>query len=185
MNLMNRFLIAIVPCSLFVACGASPEKPSNTETVEIVPTASSASPPATAAAAASSKPEVAPAADKCLFCARHEGTCRRPKIATADLVKVTCGMYSQGGLSEFPKEDCSAECCPVHPAGKGDKDGDGIFDENDKCPDAPEDVDGNRDHDGCADPDNDADGLKDVDDMCCFVAEDKDGNEDLDGCPEP
>ncbi len=43
-----------------------------------------------------------------------------------------------------------------------DRDGDGIPDDVDKCPDEPEDFDGFEDEDGCPDPDNDKDGIPDV-----------------------
>jgi len=66
----------------------------------------------------------------------------------------------------------------------GDRDGDGIKDDVDKCPDEPEDFDGFEDEDGCPDPDNDRDGIPDVDDKCPDIPEDKDGIEDEDGCPE-
>ncbi len=66
-----------------------------------------------------------------------------------------------------------------------DRDGDGILDEDDACPDDPEDKDGFRDIDGCPDPDNDEDGILDVADECPNDAEDKDGFEDVEGCPDP
>jgi OOP family OmpA-OmpF porin len=66
----------------------------------------------------------------------------------------------------------------------GDRDGDGIKDDVDKCPDDPEDFDGFEDEDGCPDPDNDRDGIPDVDDKCPDIPEDKDGIDDEDGCPE-
>jgi OOP family OmpA-OmpF porin len=66
----------------------------------------------------------------------------------------------------------------------GDRDGDGIKDDIDKCPDEPEDFDGFEDEDGCPDPDNDRDGIPDVDDKCPDIPEDKDGIDDEDGCPE-
>jgi len=93
-----------------------------------------------------------------------------------------------------------------------DRDGDGILDVADKCPDQAEDKDGFEDADGCPDPDNDQDGVLDAEDRCMNVpgrpdlrgcpdsdndgiadlddkcpdqAEDKDGFEDGDGCPEP
>jgi outer membrane protein OmpA-like peptidoglycan-associated protein len=66
----------------------------------------------------------------------------------------------------------------------GDRDGDGIKDDVDKCPDEPEDYDGFQDEDGCPDPDNDNDGILDVDDRCPDVPEDFDGDRDDDGCPE-
>ncbi len=66
-----------------------------------------------------------------------------------------------------------------------DSDGDGLFDEVDRCPGEPEDKDGHQDADGCPDPDNDGDGLPDAADKCPNVAEDRDGFEDTDGCPDP
>ncbi|MEJ7602496.1 MAG: OmpA family protein [Kofleriaceae bacterium] len=66
----------------------------------------------------------------------------------------------------------------------GDRDGDGIKDDVDKCPDEPEDRDDFEDEDGCPEPDNDRDGIVDEDDDCPKVPEDKDGFEDEDGCPE-
>ena len=66
----------------------------------------------------------------------------------------------------------------------GDRDGDGLKDDVDKCPDDPEDFDDFEDLDGCPDEDNDRDGLLDEDDKCPNEPEDKDGIDDLDGCPE-
>jgi outer membrane protein OmpA-like peptidoglycan-associated protein len=67
----------------------------------------------------------------------------------------------------------------------GDRDGDGIKDNVDKCPDSPEDFDGFQDADGCPDPDNDEDGIPDKTDKCPNDPEDKDGFQDADGCPDP
>ena len=66
----------------------------------------------------------------------------------------------------------------------GDRDGDGLKDDVDKCPDNPEDFDDFEDEDGCPEPDNDRDGIVDEDDDCPLVPEDKDGFQDEDGCPE-
>jgi OOP family OmpA-OmpF porin len=74
----------------------------------------------------------------------------------------------------------------------GDRDGDGFRDDEDQCPDQPEDFDGFEDTRadspqgqlGCPDPDNDQDGILDVDDACVNTPEDKDGDHDTDGCPE-
>jgi outer membrane protein OmpA-like peptidoglycan-associated protein len=82
----------------------------------------------------------------------------------------------------------------------GDRDGDGIKDDIDQCPDEPEDFDGFEDSDGCPDPDNDRDGVLDVMDECpltpgppknrgCPVREpgDRDGDgilDHLDLCPD-
>ncbi len=69
--------------------------------------------------------------------------------------------------------------------GRGDRDGDGIPDSVDQCPDEPEDKDGFQDEDGCPDPDNDGDGIPDALDKCPNEPEDKDGFQDADGCPDP
>jgi OOP family OmpA-OmpF porin len=66
----------------------------------------------------------------------------------------------------------------------GDRDGDGIKDDVDKCPDDPEDFDDFEDEDGCPDPDNDRDGIPDVVDKCPNEPETKNGFEDEDGCPD-
>ncbi|HJZ84977.1 MAG TPA: transporter, partial [Polyangia bacterium] len=66
----------------------------------------------------------------------------------------------------------------------GDRDGDGIKDDVDQCPDDPEDFDDFEDEDGCPDPDNDRDGIPDVDDKCPNEPETKNGFEDADGCPD-
>ncbi|MFH2006617.1 MAG: OmpA family protein [bacterium] len=65
-----------------------------------------------------------------------------------------------------------------------DRDGDGIPDHLDRCPDQPEDKDGFEDEDGCPDPDNDQDGIPDHLDKCPNEAEDRDGFQDSDGCPD-
>jgi outer membrane protein OmpA-like peptidoglycan-associated protein len=65
-----------------------------------------------------------------------------------------------------------------------DRDGDGIPDDVDKCPDDPEDKDGFEDQDGCPDPDNDGDGIPDVKDACPNEPETVNGIKDDDGCPD-
>ena len=84
----------------------------------------------------------------------------------------------------------------------GDRDGDGLSDAVDRCPDHAEDVDQFEDSDGCPDPDNDQDGLLDPwvtspqivaqyaptatgSDGCPNDPEDRDAFEDSDGCPDP
>lgn len=62
-----------------------------------------------------------------------------------------------------------------------DADGDGLFDDSDACPNAPEDSDGFQDDDGCPDLDRDQDGVADANDRCPERA----GRADLDGCPMP
>lgn len=66
----------------------------------------------------------------------------------------------------------------------GDRDGDGILDSSDKCPDDPEDFDAFQDSDGCPDADNDGDGIPDVNDQCPNDPENMNGKQDADGCPE-
>jgi len=74
---------------------------------------------------------------------------------------------------------------PAGPAHKiSDRDGDGIPDDQDQCPDLAEDFDGYADNDGCPDLDNDGDGIPDVNDDCPNKAEDFEGYQDTDGCPE-
>ncbi len=76
-----------------------------------------------------------------------------------------------------------------------DRDGDGIPDDVDRCPDIPEDEDFHEDSDGCPDEDAvldaDGDGIVDFSndpsvpiDQCPDLPEDKDGFEDEDGCPD-
>lgn len=57
----------------------------------------------------------------------------------------------------------------------GDRDGDGVPDENDRCPDQP----GKPELDGC--PDRDGDGIPDPQDRC----PDQPGPAERDGCPPP
>lgn len=64
-----------------------------------------------------------------------------------------------------------------------DRDGDGIPDVNDGCPDDPEDKDGYQDEDGCPEPggeDRDHDGVPDQLDVCPDVP-----GTMQNGCPEP
>lgn len=73
---------------------------------------------------------------------------------------------------------------PAEEPKASDRDGDGITDDVDKCPDRPEDKDGFEDEDGCPDPDNDKDGIADAADACPNEPETVNGNKDEDGCPD-
>ena len=73
-----------------------------------------------------------------------------------------------------PRDKCTA------PPKPGDKDGDGILDNVDKCPNEAEDKDGFEDEDGCPDPDNDKDGVLDTADKC----PNEPGPADNNGCPK-
>ena len=55
---------------------------------------------------------------------------------------------------------------PVVPPPPADRDGDTLLDDQDACPDQPEDVDRFADDDGCPDPDNDGDTVPDAEDQC-------------------
>ena len=66
-----------------------------------------------------------------------------------------------------------------------DRDGDGYPDDDDGCPDEPEDFDEFEDENGCPDADNDQDGILDDRDQCPMDPEDLDQFEDDDGCPDP
>lgn len=67
---------------------------------------------------------------------------------------------------------------------RGDADGDGIWGDDDQCPDAKEDADGFDDLDGCPDLDDDGDGVPDAADKCRLEAETLNGYQDGDGCPD-
>ena len=157
----------------FAACGSATHESSTTP----------AETSATADAVESPPPAEAVGSSECpLFCGRQEGgACMRPDYAEPP---DSCGAFSSGRLGPATVA-CPESCCRVAGIGAGeDRDADGIFDADDRCPDAPEDVDGFEDHDGCSDTDNDRDGTDDPQDMCCYVAEDLDEDRDLDGCPE-
>jgi hypothetical protein len=66
-----------------------------------------------------------------------------------------------------------------------DRDGDGIPDEVDQCPDLPEDFDGFQDADGCPDGDNDDDGVPDAEDACPNQAGPENPDPKKNGCPVP
>ncbi len=69
-------------------------------------------------------------------------------------------------------------------AAEGDKDGDGIANKADLCPNDAEDKDGFEDEDGCPDLDNDKDRIADKTDKCPNEPETYNGIEDEDGCPD-
>src|ERR1043165_4477909 len=87
-------------------------------------------------------------------------------------------------IEKSPKDKCTEQAVKLPPK-PGDRDGDGLTDDVDKCPDDPEDFDKFEDEDGCPEADNDGDGLADKVDQCPNEAEDKDAFEDDDGCPDP
>jgi hypothetical protein len=105
-----------------------------------------------------------------------------------------CRALSRWSQSSRPQDDGRSDSSDnrVHPVSgdrvnspAGDRDGDGLADTVDACPDEPEDKDGFQDDDGCPDADNDGDGIIDAMDVCPGEPEDKDGVDDGDGCPDP
>lgn len=90
-----------------------------------------------------------------------------------------------GGIAGFgvPKLRAFAGLRLTSPE-RSDKDGDGILDSKDVCPDSAEDFDSWDDADGCPDPDNDGDGFPDVSDDCPGNAENPGVGDDSDGCPD-
>jgi OOP family OmpA-OmpF porin len=99
--------------------------------------------------------------------------------ATAEL-DIGFGIEFHLGKSRRP----TAEELRLAQAAKPDRDGDGIPDDQDACPDRPEDIDGFEDADGCPDIDNDLDRILDIADKCPNQPETYNGYEDEDGCPD-
>jgi len=110
------------------------------------------------------------------------------------LTKKTLGdnlFYSIGIAENFGKEKTVAPPPPPPPPPVKDRDGDGVLDDDDRCPDVP----GLAALKGC--PDRDGDGIADIDDKCpdvpglaryegCPIPDrDKDGiNDEVDKCPD-
>jgi OOP family OmpA-OmpF porin len=92
---------------------------------------------------------------------------------------ITFGLELTVGGKKPPKVE---EPTPTAPA--PDRDGDGIPDSIDQCPDRAEDFDGFEDNDGCPDIDNDHDQVLDIADKCPTEPETINGYEDDDGCPD-
>lgn len=85
------------------------------------------------------------------------------------------GVRDGDGCPESPASVATAKAMVFRaPPGSraGDRDGDGIPDDQDFCPLAPEDRDGFEDEDGCPEPDNDGDGIPDAKDRCPLEAGD-------------
>jgi len=73
------------------------------------------------------------------------------------------------------KDECPDSAGPVALLGCPDRDGDGVPDIHDKCPDVP----GSKNFQGCPAPDSDGDSVNDDDDKCPFVK----GVKSNFGCP--
>jgi outer membrane protein OmpA-like peptidoglycan-associated protein len=100
----------------------------------------------------------------------------RPDDASVLLVGLHCML---GAIAPI------APVAPTAPPAEveRDRDGDGITDSRDKCPDAPEDKDGFEDQDGCPDPDNDKDEIADVEDACPSEPGPRTTDAKTNGCP--
>lgn len=128
-------------------------------------------------------------------CAPEELALARAHLLFAE-VRLDQGEHSRAGdhlaiaepnaraaLAKSPADRCATEDVPAR---EGDRDGDGILDTFDTCPEQRETYNGFEDLDGCPDdPDTDKDGIFDSRDACLLEAEDKDGYLDDDGCPDP
>jgi outer membrane protein OmpA-like peptidoglycan-associated protein len=73
------------------------------------------------------------------------------------------------------KDECPDSAGPVELKGCPDRDGDGVPDIHDKCPNVP----GSKNFQGCPAPDTDGDGVNDDDDKCPLVK----GVKENFGCP--
>jgi outer membrane protein OmpA-like peptidoglycan-associated protein len=73
------------------------------------------------------------------------------------------------------KDECPDSAGPIALIGCPDKDGDGVADKHDKCPDVP----GNPKFQGCPVPDSDGDSVDDLEDRCPLVK----GLKSNFGCP--
>ncbi len=99
-------------------------------------------------------------------------------------VGVGRGLRGGGANYQYGSPDVRVFGAFIFEPSIGDRDGDGIKDDVDKCPDEPEDFDDFEDEDGCPDPDNDRDGILDKDDKCPNEPENYNKFEDDDGCPD-
>ena len=96
-------------------------------------------------------------------------------------LEIDAGLSFPIGRTAAEKARDDASKLPPPPA---DRDGDGIPDDVDQCPDRAEDKDGFQDADGCPDIDNDGDEVLDIADQCPNEPETFNGFQDEDGCPD-
>jgi hypothetical protein len=92
------------------------------------------------------------------------------------------GYLDADGCPDEVPEDEDAEQEAEEQVDPTDRDGDGLENSMDFCPDEAEDFDGILDDDGCPEDDADYDGVPDEDDACPMVEAQED--EDGDGCPD-
>lgn len=108
-------------------------------------------------------------------------------VASAEGHLIVAEPNARAAFELSPADRCAPRGVVVEARPEpGDRDGDGILDPDDACPDVPEDLDGVADEDGCPeDQDTDGDGIDDSRDLCVTDPEDADGQADADGCPDP
>ncbi len=125
----------------------------------------------------------------------HADLCAPEELANAESsvdfvqLELTSGEIRRAGEDvTFAHTMAIAALDKATPCGGPDRDRDTIADIVDQCPDEPEDLDNDRDEDGCRDldplGDEDHDGVRNSDDACVMEPEDFDGDNDTDGCPE-
>lgn len=100
---------------------------------------------------------------------------KAPEVAVAMPVVVVTDRDGDGVPDSL--DECPDVAGPAALHGCPDRDGDGIADKNDKCPDVP----GLAKYQGCPIPDTDGDGINDEEDKCPTVA----GVARYQGCPVP
>jgi OOP family OmpA-OmpF porin len=91
-----------------------------------------------------------------------------PALAAVPVIIIEKTDRDGDGVPDL-EDKCPDQPGPVENRGcpvSKDSDGDGIPDDIDRCPLDPEDFDGFQDEDGCPDPDNDGDGIVDKVDAC-------------------
>jgi outer membrane protein OmpA-like peptidoglycan-associated protein len=102
----------------------------------------------------------------------------RGEVSSAEAHLVVAEPNAKAAFAESPADRCVT-------VRRGDRDGDGIPDDIDRCPDVRETWNTFEDEDGCPDdPDTDGDGIPDSLDACLLEPEDVDGYLDSDGCPD-
>jgi hypothetical protein len=89
-----------------------------------------------------------------LACTRPPGSVVTPQPLDTSTAPADCDAPPVANQPEGCADDAPrpADAPPVDRPG-ADRDGDGVEDILDACPDEPEDIDGDRDDDGCPDPD--------------------------------
>ena len=96
---------------------------------------------------------------------------------------VGCGPSKSVQAPPASPEASQSQVAAAQPS-TADRDGDGIADSVDECPDVAESKNQIDDADGCPEVDIDRDGIVGTADKCPSDPEDKDGFEDTDGCPD-